>query len=1255
MADRYVRGVGGNWNAAGTWESTPGGGEVVAIPTNADQVYLVIGSGQLTINANAVCRAFDCTGYANTITHNANISLTVGDATAPAGNLALKLEGTYSPNNDGSSIVFASSGAGVHTVDLAGKTTGNLTFSGTASFQMQNSWTMRSATATLSHTAGTLDINGKTMTNGVFSTSGATARTITFGAAAINSNATSAANAFSYSGSNLTITANTCIVTCSGGSYGIATNNADWNGLSFIIAGAAGSCAWGGGGTVKDVIFLNTATKTFQVQASTTITLTGNFYCYGTNVKFVTIISNSAGTAFTLSKTSGTVNVYGCSIKDSTASGGATFNAPLGGSVSGNTGWNFIEANKFTFYVDGTTGIDTTTDTPLGWWSVAYTGATGTAPAVDEVVTGATSESTAKICGIVNLYEWGIGAGTMYFYGKSAAFQAETVNCAGGGAFTIGADFVYCAWKTLTVGASAARLVSGRGDTIRMAKSPNPTSMGQSAQWTGATGLSGGTGGTKTVSGTANDGGLIRITTSGAHGYVTGDVVLITAIVGTIEANSEWVVTYIDATHFNLQGSAYVNAWISGGTVYKKTVQAVVLTTAVTKTIHNCDTAWSGGASCTVTAENNAREGAKYQKIVTGALGAGQELSYVDFGSQLDFSNLSGASLQQISFWFWSNVTVAAGDLKIVFWSDAARSVQVDSFNIPAILVSSSAWCPITIDKGSALSSTVRAISVVSTVAIASKTFYFDNFIACKASSAADSLNLASLISKNSSIYGGTEPWLGIQSIKDTIIILDQDVTPNDQSTVRGYGGVTESVPIYKRETVKSETGGWNTVINSVNQSGSAVGGNMDYEGGYNPVDNTQDGETFLDGMNGNGYSMDIDSKSYVTMNRFSSSRYYYGFYINSSNHITLNFQGACNNQQQGCYFNSTTFITSTTLGNCCNNGGDGLKIVSANNSSITTIGNLWSNGWNSGAVGLTMTGTSYGVYITTINSVNNNTSGGIGLTGYNNWVGTISDISYNAGSGFAMNACYGNRFGTFTKISYNNGDGYTTNSCQGNIANSITANNNNGFGLNLGYAQSNNNYVKGGSTTANVSGGISAGSYVNYIRNFTINEATKVAGLAVALDSRLYSENDGYYGTHYVYTDYGYIASDATVRHTASGISWKIAPTNVLRSSFYPLNLVIARVCCSSGNLVTVKVWMKKSHATYVVGRLLCRAGQLSGITTDKTATKADDTNWEELTITFTPTEAGTVEIEAQCWIPVGSASTTDFINVDDMTITQA
>jgi hypothetical protein len=70
-----------------------------------------------------------------------------------------------------------------------------------------------------------------------------------------------------------------------------------------------------------------------------------------------------------------------------------------------------------------------------------------------------------------------------------------------------------------------------------------------------------------TITGAVDNGaGLIRIT-AGSHGLTTGDVIEIEDVLGTIEANFHWRITTVNANEFDLDASAFVNAYISGGII----------------------------------------------------------------------------------------------------------------------------------------------------------------------------------------------------------------------------------------------------------------------------------------------------------------------------------------------------------------------------------------------------------------------------------------------------------------------------------------------------------------------------------------------------------------------------------------------------------------------------------------------------------------------------------------------------------------
>lgn len=64
-----------------------------------------------------------------------------------------------------------------------------------------------------------------------------------------------------------------------------------------------------------------------------------------------------------------------------------------------------------------------------------------------------------------------------------------------------------------------------------------------------------------------NGSGLIRLTVADTSTFATGQVKVVAGVVGTVEANDSWTITVVDATHIDLQGSAFANNYVSGGTI----------------------------------------------------------------------------------------------------------------------------------------------------------------------------------------------------------------------------------------------------------------------------------------------------------------------------------------------------------------------------------------------------------------------------------------------------------------------------------------------------------------------------------------------------------------------------------------------------------------------------------------------------------------------------------------------------------------
>ena len=322
-----------------------------------------------------------------------------------------------------------------------------------------------------------------------------------------------------------------------------------------------------------------------------------------------------------------------------------------------------------------------------------------------------------------------------------------------------------------------------------------------------------------------------------------------------------------------------------------------------------------------------------------------------------------------------------------------------------------------------------------------------------------------------------------------------------------------------------------------------------------------------------------------------------YGLQLSSKSYITVNYLNVCR-YNYGFYITSSNNNTFTTITNANNNTSAGIYLgSSSNNNTFTTVTNANNN--------------SYGIYLSNNNS---------------NTFTTVTNANNNTNYGISLYSSNNNTFTTVTN-----------------------ANNNTSYGIYLG--SSTNNTFWALSTTGNTTAGIYVDTGWNYINNASIAEALEVTGFTTLINTKLFSNNhDKTAGNHWIFTDGGTINSQATTRHTASGIAWTLTPTST-RDILYPLKLSVAKIACAANALVTVKIWMIKGHATNVAGKLVCRGGQLAGVPSDVTATKADDVNWEELTITFTPTEAGVIEIETWAYYSAGASTVT----VDDMTISQA
>jgi hypothetical protein len=136
----------------------------------------------------------------------------------------------------------------------------------------------------------------------------------------------------------------------------------------------------------------------------------------------------------------------------------------------------------------------------------------------------------------------------------------------------------------------------------------------------------------------------------------------------------------------------------------------------------------------------------------------------------------------------------------------------------------------------------------------------------------------------------------------------------------------------------------------------------------------------------------------------------------------------------------------------------------------------------------------------------------------------------------------------------------------------------------------------------------------------------------------------------HRLYAPSWSLQSDTSTVHTVGGLSWALRPTNavyVLDKS--PAEFSLAHVAFENGNPVVISAWTRRSNTALTLG-IYIQGGYVEGVPNDVAAqiTAAAD-EWQEVTLSFTPTEAGVIEV-----FGYGYGGTTHVGHFDDLTITQ-
>jgi hypothetical protein len=332
----YWVGGTGSWNTSNkaNWSNVSGGTGGYALPAQSTNVFFDSnsGTGTITTSASSSANSLDATGSSFTFNATSN-------APTIYGNFTLSATTVWSP---GTTTTFAATSTG-KTI-----TTNGVSLNGTGAIfnGVGGGWTLQdnfNPTGGFTLTNGTFNANNFNVTTSDVASSGSSVRTLTMGSGTWTLTGTGTIWT-TLTSTNLTLNANTSTIILSNTSATAKTFSGGGKTFYNLVIGAGAGVAIytiAGSNTFNTISSNKTSAYTITLTAGTTTTVT-DWTATGTSGNLLTLNSSTVGTRATLSKASGTVSVDYLSIRDSQATGGASWYAGANSvDVNNNLGWIF--------------------------------------------------------------------------------------------------------------------------------------------------------------------------------------------------------------------------------------------------------------------------------------------------------------------------------------------------------------------------------------------------------------------------------------------------------------------------------------------------------------------------------------------------------------------------------------------------------------------------------------------------------------------------------------------------------------------------------------------------------------------------------------------------------------------------------------------------------------------------------------------------------------------------------------------------
>ena len=750
----------------------------------------------------------------------------------------------------------------------------------------------------------------------------------------------------------------------------------------------------------------------------------------------------------------------------------------------------------------------------------------------------------------------------------------------------------------------------GAGDEVRVMGQPI-TSIGN-ATWT-----SGGYN-NRQEDGTSNANRAIEgasnatpiVITDNGHGNVTGDVVFIYGVQGNTAANGAWQITKIDDNTYSLNNSSGNGDYV-GGSDYSRRINHKVLKipSALTKSIacgrgQAVDGSWVESSNVTVdeTSSRWCGDVKSTKFVIAGGFGTGKA-AYFPTGT-LDLSGF-----QQISFWmkYENNPQTVNNALSLRLCTDTAGDTTAHTVNIPRSMNYTNQWRAITVDLGTNLNSAIKSIALYVEIDDGALEIHFDHIIACKAKGSADAISNNSLFSKNNT----AEPhWHPVHHIYEDFIVIGNGLAIGNNHREHlgeldwGYAGTSETVTTYITQPYRIDT----------NTTGTGTDGAQRYR-----VDSRTDhisvGSTPIKILGGWDQT-DMTTQNCITWIQ-SPYRDFTAVQFQHS-HKQVDRYGVIDGGNGAIYLNNTSVCSATNIHTIRGRSGAYYPQFYRLYGKDNILNKLYSGYTQSYGMSLQTTSTHNGD-MQVIDDVITYGNQSVGIYGFNgatflvkNWRSFHDRHPLHAHEG--------------TKV----------------IVDSPQ--------------------IKGGEAP----GQSINGSHLTYLSPTLTN---------LRYDLLTPTSQTPHYGTLAVYkwngsaNDHrveinrrGLFRTESSVRHTASGLAWRLTPTYQSTSNanthmqygpdYIPPALTVLKVAVTAGKLVTVKAWLRRDNTNLNLRLRLISGKQPLIASSDVTAScTANADTWEQVTLTFTPTNSDVAEIDFEGW--GGTQQYNGYI--DDITVTQA